>query len=113
MQKKKKKKKSWITQNQYFQIVMLKKTIESPLDSKIKSVDSKGSQPWIFIESTDAEAETTILWPLDAKRQLFGKDSDAAKDQGQEKRVTEDEMVGWHHWLNGLEFEQTPRDGED
>ena len=73
----------------------------------------KKNQPWIFIGSSDAEAETTILWPPDVKSQLIGKDPDAGKDCGQEEKgTTEDEMVGWHHWLNGLEFKQTPGDSE-
>ena len=81
--------------------------------STIKPVNPKGNQIWIFIGRTDAEAETPILWPPDAKSQLIGKDPDAGKDWGQEvKRVTEDEMAGWHHWLNGHEFEQTPGDSE-
>ena len=72
--------------------------------------DSKGNQPWIFTGKTDAEA--SILWPPDAKSQLIGKDPDAGKDWGQEeKKVAEDEMTGWHHWLNGHEFEQTLGDG--
>ena len=83
----------------------------SPLDCKdIKPVHPKGNQPWNFIRRTDAEAP--MLWPPDAKSQLIGKDPDAGKDWEQkEKRVTEYEMVGWHHWLNGHEFEQTPEDG--
>ena len=86
---------------------MLEKTLESPLDSKeITLVNPKGNQSWIFIGRTDAEAETPILWPPDATW-LFGKDSDAGKDWKQEEKgVTEDEMVGWHHWLNAQEFEQ-------
>ena len=93
---------------------MLEKTLESPLGSKdAKLVDPKGNQPWIFIGKTDAEAEDTILWPPDAKGQLTGKDLDAGKDWGQkEKRATEDEMVGWHHQLNGHEFDQTLGDSE-
>ena len=85
---------------------------ESPLDSKeIKPVNPKGDQSWIFIGRTDAEVP--MLWPPDAKRQPFGKDPDARKDWGpEEKGVTEDEMVGWLHWLNGHEFEQTPGDSE-
>ena len=71
----------------------------------------KGNQSWIFIGKTDAEAETLILWPPDAKSRLIGKDPDAGKDWGQEEKgTTEDEMVGWHHWPNGYEFEQTPGD---
>ena len=88
------------------------KTLESPLDSKeIKPISPKGNQPWIFIGRTDAE--TPILWPLDVKSRLIGKDPDAGRDWGQEKKGTkEDEMVGWHHRLNGHEFEQTLGDSE-
>ena len=79
-----------------------------PLDSKeIKPVKPKGNQSWLSIGRTDAEAEAPILWPTDAKSWLIGKDPDAGKDRRREKWVTEDEMVGWHHWLNGHEFEQT------
>ena len=82
-------------------------TLESPLDCKeIKPVNSKGNQPWIFIGRT-GEAEAPIPWPLDVKSLLIGKDPDAGKDWGQEKKATEDEMVGQHHWLKGYEFEQT------
>ena len=79
---------------------MLEKTLESPLDSKdIKPVNPKGNQSWMFIGRTDAEAGTPILWPPDAKSWLIGKDPNTGKDLGQEeKQVTEDEMVGWHHW---------------
>ena len=85
-------------------------SLESPLDCKeIKPVNPKGNQPWIFIERTDAETEAPILWPPDAKTWLIGKDPDAGKDQGQEEKgATEDEMVEWHHWLNGHELEQIP-----
>ena len=88
--------------------------IESPLDSKeIKPVSPKGNQQWIFIGRTDAEAEAPILWPLDAKSWLTGKNPDAGKDwEQEEKGMTEDEMVGWHHWLNGQEFEQIQGDSE-
>ena len=79
---------------------------------EIKPVNPKGYEPWIFIGWTDAEAEAPILWPPDAKSQFFGKDPDAGKAWGQEKEVTEDEMVGWHHWLSGHEFEQTQGDNE-
>ena len=81
------------------------------LSSKeIKPVNPKGNQPWIFLGRTDAEAEAPTLWPTDAKSLLIGKDPDAKNDWGQEeKRVTEDEMVGWHHQLNGHEFEPTQR----
>ena len=81
---------------------MLEKTQE------IKPVNPKGNQPWIFTGRTDAEAEAPILWPPDVKSWLIGKHPDAGKDWGQEKGMTEDEMVGRHHWLNGHEFEQTP-----
>ena len=94
--------------------MVLEKTLEGPLDSKeIKSVNPKRNQPWIFIGRTDAEAEAPILWPLDANSWLSGEDSNAGKDWGQEeKRVTEDEMVGWHYLLNGHEFEQPLGDSE-
>ena len=87
--------------------MVLEKTLESPLDSKeIKPVNSKGNQPWLFIRRTDAEAEALILWPLDVKSWFIVKDPDAGENWGQEKKgVTEDEMVGWYHWLNGHEFE--------
>ena len=87
--------------------VVPEKTLESPLDSKeIKVVNPKGNESWIFIGRADPEAEVAILWPPDAKSQLFGKDPDAGNDWGQEEKgTTEDEMVGWHHWLNGYEFE--------
>ena len=103
-----------VLRNWCFLAVMLEKTLESPLNStEIKLVNPKGNQPWIFIRRTDAEAEAPILWPPDAKSWLIGKDSDAGKDWGQmEKGMTEDEMVGWHHWLNGHEFEWTPGDGQ-
>ena len=85
---------------------MLEKTLESPLDSKIKPVNPKGNQSWIFIGRTDAEAEAPIVWPPDTKSQLTGKDPDAGKDWGQEeKRAAEDEMIREHHQLNGHEFE--------
>ena len=85
---------------------VLEKTLESPLDSKeIKPVNPKGNQSWMFIERTDAEVP--ILWPPDAKSLLLEKDPDAGEDWRQEKGMTEDEMVGWHHRLNGHEFEQT------
>ena len=81
---------------------------------KIKPVHPKGNQSWIFIGRTDAEAETPILWPPDAKNWLFGKDPDVGKDWRQEeKAMTEDEMVVWHHWLDGHEFEQAPGVGDE
>ena len=84
--------------------MVLEKTLESPLDSKdIKPVNPKGDQPWIYIGKTDAEAP--VLWTPVAKSRLIGKDPDAGKDWGQEKKeMVEDEVVGWHHWLNGHEF---------
>ena len=93
--------------NWCFQTVVLEKTLESPLDSmEIKLVNLSGNQPWIFIRSTDVEAEALVLWPSDAKSQLTGKDPDSGKDWGQEEKgTTEDEMVEWHHQLNGHEFE--------
>ena len=84
------------------------RTLGSPLDSnEIKPVNPKGNQPWKFIRRTDAEAETPILWPPDAKSQAIGKDPDAGKHWGQEEKRATEEMVGWHHGLNGHEFEQT------
>ena len=102
-------KKSWALKNWCFWTVVLEKTLESPLDCKeIQPVHLKGDQSWVFIGRTDSEAETPILWPSDAKNWLIGKDPDPGKDWRQkEKRVTEDEMVGWHHLLNGNEFEQS------
>ena len=87
--------------------MVLEKTRENPLDCKeIQPVHHKGDQSWVFIGGTDVEAETAILWPPDAKNQLIGKDSDAGRDWRQEgKGMTEDEMAGWHHRLNGHEFE--------
>ena len=93
---------------------MLEKTLESPLDSKeIQPVHPKGNQSWIFIGRTYAEAETPILWPPDVKNWLIWKDPDAGNDWRQEEKgTTEDEMVGWHHQLNGHEFKQAPGDGD-
>ena len=101
-------KESWALKDWCFWIVVLEKTLESPLDYKeIQSVHPKGDQSWVFIGRTDAEAETLILWPSDAKSWLVWKDPDAGKDWRQEeKRTTEDEMVEWHHRLDGHEFEQ-------
>ena len=84
-------------------------TVEGPLNSKeIKPVNLKGNQPWIFIGRTDAETEASIFWPSEAKGWVIGKDPDAEKDCRQEgKEATEDGIVGWHHWLNRHEFEQT------
>ena len=107
-------KESWAPKNWWFWTVVLEKTLESPLDSnEIKPVNPKGNQSWIFIRRTDAEAETPTLWLPDVKSRLTGKDPDAGKDwMHQEKGMTEDEMVGWHHWFNGREFEETPGNGE-
>ena len=101
-------KESWAPKNCCFWAVVLEKTLESPLDSKeIQPVHPKGNQSWILIGRTDAEAETPILWPPDAKNWLIGKDPDAGKDWRQEEKgMTEDEIVGWHYWLNRHEFEQ-------
>ena len=107
-------KEGWVPKNWCFPTMVLEKTLESPLNSKeIKPVNPKGNQPRMFTERTDVEPEAPILWSPDAKSQLFGKDLDAGKDWGQgEKRAKENEMVGWHHWINGHEFEQTPGDIE-
>ena len=103
-------KEGWVPKSWCFWTVVLEKTFESPLDSKeIKPVHSKGNQSWIFIGRTDAEVEALILWLPDVKNWLFRKDPDAGKDWGQEEKgAAEDEMVGWHHQLNGHKFEQTP-----
>ena len=103
-------KESWALKNWCFWTVVSEKTLESPLDCKeISSVHSQGNQSWIFIERTDVEAETPILWPPDAESWLIGKYPDAGKDwrgeDWEEKEMTKDEMVGWHHWLNECEFE--------
>ena len=93
---------------------MLEKTLESPLDCKeIQPVHSKGDQSWVFFGKTDTKAETPILWTPHAKSWLIGKDSDAGRDWGQEEKgMTEDEITGWHHWLDGHEFGWTPRLGD-
>ena len=107
-------KEGWALKNWCFWTVVLEKILEVPLDSKeIKPVNPKRNQPWIFIGRADIEAEVLILWPHDAKSRLTGKDPDARKNwEQEEKRVTCDEMVRWHHWLSGHEPEQTLRDGE-
>ena len=94
--------------------MVLEKSLESPLNCKeTKSVNCKGNQSWLFIGRNDVKAETPILWPPNAKNWLIRKDPDARIDwRWEEKGTTEDEIVGWHHRLNGLEFEQTPVDGE-
>ena len=95
------------------QIVLLEKTLENPLDYKIKPVNPKGNKPWIFIGGTVAEAEAPILWPPDAKRRLIGKDPDAGRDWGQEQKgAADNEMVRQRHRLNGHETEQTLGDSE-
>ena len=103
-------KESWALKNWYFWTVVLEKALESPLDCKEKKpVHPKGNQSRIFIGRTDAVAETPILWPPDAKNWLIVKDLDAGKDWRQEEKgTTEDEMIRWHHQLNGHEFEQAP-----
>ena len=98
-------KESWAPKNWCFWTVVLEKALESPLDcEEVQPVHPKGDQSWVFIGWTDA-AETPILCPPDAKNWLIWKDPDVGKDWRWEKRMTEDEMVGWHHWLNGHEFE--------
>ena len=100
-------KESWVPKNWCFWIVVLEKTLESPLDfMEIQPDFPKGNQSWIFIGRTDAEAETPMLWLPDVKNRLIGKDPDAGKDWRWKKGTTEDEMVGWHHRRNGHEFEQ-------
>ena len=108
-------KEDWVLKNWCFGIVVLEKTLESPLDSKeIKPVILKGNQPWIFIARTDSEAEAPILWPPDVKSWLTGKDPDAGKDWGQKERgETDDEMIWRHHWFNGHEFEQALGDSKE
>ena len=108
-------KEGWVPKNWCFRTVVLKKTFESPLDSKeIKPVNPKWNQSWIFIGRTNAEAEASILWPPNAKKNwLIGKDPDAGKDWRQkEKGLTLDEMVGWHHCFNGHDLGQSLGDGE-
>ena len=102
-------KESWVLKNWCFCTVVLEKTLESPLDCKeIQPAHSKEDQSWVFIGRTNVEAETPIFWPPDAKSWLILKDPDAGKDWRQEEKgTTEGEMVGWHHWLNGHEFEWT------
>ena len=103
-------KEGWALKKWRFWIVVLEKTLESPLDWKvIELVNPKGNQPWIFIgrTDTDPEAKAPIFWLSDVKSWLTGKDLEDEKDWGQEENgATEDEMVGWYHWLNGHEFEQ-------
>ena len=107
-------KEGWALKNWCFWTVVLEMTLESPLDRKeIKLVNPKGNQPWIVTGTIDTEAEAPILQSPDEKSWLTGIDPDAGKDWGQEEKgATENEMVGWHHQLNGHEFEQTPGDSE-
>ena len=104
----------WVLKNWCFWTVLLEKTLESLLDCKeIQPVHPKGDQSWVCIGRTDAEAETPVLWPPHAKGWFIGKDPDAGRDWGQEEKgTTEDEMAGWHHWLNGRESEWTPGVGD-
>ena len=104
----------WVPKNWCFWTVVLEKTLESPLDGKeIQPVHSEGDQPWDFFGGNDAKAETPVLWAPHAKSWLIGKDSDAGRDWGQEKKgTTEDKMAGWHHWLDGRESECTPGVGD-
>ena len=99
----------WAPNNWCFWTVVLEKTLESPLDCKeIQPVHSEGDQSWVFFGRTDVKAETPVLWRPHAKIWLIGKDPDGGRDWGQEEKwMTEDEMAGWHHWLDGHEFEWT------
>ena len=108
-------KECWAPKNWCFWAVVLEETLKSLLDCKeIKPVHPKGNQSWILTGRTDAEAETPILWPPDVKNWLIGKDPDAGQDWRQEQQwTTEDKMIGWHHRLNGCEFEQALGSGDD
>ena len=105
---------SWAPKNWCFWTAVLEKTLESPLNCKeIQPVHAKGDQFWVFIGRTDAEVKSPILWPPHAKSWLIGIDSNAGRDWGQEEKgTTEDEMTGWHHWLDGHESEWTLGDGD-
>ena len=105
---------SWAPKNWCFWTVVLEKTLESPWDWKaIQPVHSEGDQPWVFFGRNEAKAETPVLWPPPVKSWLIGEDSDAGRDWGQEEKGTpEDEMAGWHHRLDGHEFEWTPGVGD-
>ena len=107
-------KESWAPKNSCFRTVVLEKTLENSLDCKeIQPVHPKGDQSWVFIGRTAAEVETPIIWPPDVKSWLTWKDPDAGKDWGQEEKgTTEDEMAGWHHWLDGHGFGETPGVGD-
>ena len=104
----------WALKNWCFWTVVLKKTLESPLDCKeVQPFHSEGDQPWDFFGKNNAKAETPVLWPPHAKSWLIGKDSDAGRDRGQEEKgTTEDEMAGWHTWLDECESEWTPGVGD-
>ena len=110
---------SWAPKNWCFWTMVLEKTLESPLDllfqwsKEIQPVHSKGNQSLVFFGRNDAKAETPVLWPPHANSWLTGKDPDAGRDRGQEEKgMTKDEMAGWHHWLDGHEFEWTPGVGD-
>ena len=107
-------KEGWVLKNWFFQTVVLEKTLESPLDCKeVKPVSPKGNQPWICTGRAHAEAEAPILWLPHVKSWLIGKDSDAGRDWAQEEKgTTEDEIAGWHHWLDGHDSEWTPGVGD-
>ena len=107
-------KEGWTLRHWCFWTVVLEKTLENHLDCKeIQPVHSKGDQSWVFFGRTVGKAESPIFWPPHTKSWLFGKDPDAGRDWGQEEKgATEDEMVGWHHRLNGREFEQAPGVGD-
>ena len=104
----------WVLRNWWFWTEVLEKTLESPLDCKeIQPVHPEGDQPWNFFGRNDAKVETPVLWPPHEKIWLIGKDSDAGRDwEQEEKGTTEDEIAGWHHWLNGRESERTPGVGD-
>ena len=107
-------KESWVPKNLWFWNMVLEKTLESPLQCKeIQLVHPGGDQSWVFIGRIAAEAETPIFWPPHVKSWLIRKDPDAGRDWGQEEKgMTEDEMAGWHHQLNGHESESTPGVGD-
>ena len=106
-------KEGWVLKNWCFWTTVLEKTLESPLDCKeIQPIHPREDQSWVFIGGSDVEAETPTLWPANVKSWLTGKEPDAGKDWGQEKEMTDDEIVGWHHWLNEHEFRQTPGESE-
>ena len=105
---------SLASKNWCFWTVVLEKTLESPMDCKeIQPVHSKGDQSWVFSGRNDAKAETPVLWPPHVKSWFIGKDPNVRRDWGQEEKgMTEDEMAGWHHWLDGCEFEWNPGVGD-